>query len=401
MSWYLLTLDAANRIIRPNCWVVFPDEFPLTGSPQTFSGPHDARAWLTAEHTNLVTAIVHASEHGPAPFAWHLAHALRGNFYPHRLDGGALAASQAGLRAAEAHDHPLGRGMRHISLGFAAWDLGDLNAALEELNSAKIQFERIGYQRGLAAAWNDSAEACTRSGRIREAFPHASAALTFHTDYAPSRVVHHANLAEILRIQGDYSASRQHAEEALGLAAQNGTPQTEAVAKLEAGLTHLAMGEMETAETLLSQGRAAAELVGSQNNLYDAMSAMTVLSVRAGRVADALYWIEPLHDLLDLGVPGFAPEDLAEAAIVETYLAANRLDRALDFGAAALARRVAAGHGLTVMRLRVALGRVHAAAGDPTTARLLWEAALPHTIEESLPERTDVEGLPATLEHCA
>ncbi|WP_217549491.1 NB-ARC domain-containing protein [Streptomyces sp. GbtcB6] len=401
LSWYLLTLDAANRIIRPNCWVLFPDEFPLTGSPRAFSGPHDARAWLTTEHTNLVTAIVYASEHGPAPFAWHLAHALRGNFYPHRLDGGALAASQAGLRVAEAHDHPLGRGMCHISLGFAAWDLGDLNVALEELNSAKIQFERIGYDRGLAAAWNDSAEVCARSGKIREALVHASTALTFHTDYAPSRVVHHANLAEIFRIQGDYGASQRHAEEALGLADQNGTPQTEAVAKLEAGLTQLAMGELEAAEELLSQGRAAAELVGSPNNLYDALSATAVLSIRAGRVADALNWIEPLHDLLDLGVPGFAPEDLAETAIVETYLAANRLDRALDFGTAALARRVAAGHGLTVMRLRVALGRVHAAAGDLMAARSLWEAALPHTMEESLPERTDVEGLLAMLENCA
>lgn len=401
LSWYLLTLDAVNRIIRPNCWVVFPEEFPLTGSPQTFAGPQDAQDWLTAEHTNLVTAVLHTSEYGPAPFSWHLAHALRGNFYPHRRDGGALAVGRAALGAAEARDHPLGQGMCHICLGFAAWDMGDLDAALDELNSAKIQFERISYARGLAAAWNDSAEACARSGRIREALLHASTALTFHTDYIPSRVVHHANLAEIFRVQGDYVSSQRHAQESLALAARNGAPQTEAVAKLQAGLTQLAMGNMEAAEELLFQGRVAAGLVGSQNNLYDALSAVTVFSLRAGRVADALNWIEPLHDLLDQGVPGFAPDDLAETAIVETYLAANRFDRAIDFGTAALARRIAAGHGLTVMRLRVALGRVHAAAGDFVAARSLWEAALPRTIEESLPERADIEGLLDTLENCA
>ncbi|MFF7603267.1 ATP-binding protein [Streptomyces mirabilis] len=400
LSWYLLSLDAANRIIMPNGWVLFPDEFPLTGEPQAFSGPHDAQAWLAAEHANLITAAIHVSEYGPAPFAWHLAHALRANFDAHRSAGGALAASQAGLRAAEARDHPLGRGMCHMCFGFIAMDIGDLDAALEEFNSAKIQFDRIGFARGLAAAWNDSAEVCTRSGRIVEALHHASTALTFHTDYTPSRAVHHANLAEIFRIQGDYTASQRHAQEALALAAGNGNPQTAAVAKRVAGMTHLAMGELVPAEELLSEGRAAAEVVGSQNNLYDALSALAVLCVRAGRVAEALNWIEPLQDLLDLGTPGFAPEDLAEMAIVETYLAANRLDRALDFGTTALARRVAAGHGLTVTRLRVVLGRAHAAAGDFVAARSLWEAALPHTIEESLPERADIEGLLAALQNC-
>lgn len=400
LSWYLLSVDAANRISMPSGWVLFPDEFPLTGEPQAFSGPHDSQAWLAAEHSNLITAVIHVSEHGPFPFAWHMAHALRAHFYAQRSDGGALAASQAALRAAEARDHPLGRGMCHMCLGFIAWDKGALDAALEEFNSAKIQFDRIGYARGLAAAWNDSAEVCTRAGRIAEALHHASTALTFHTDYTPSRAVHHANLAEIFRIQGDYVASQWHAREALAIAAGNGNPQTAAVAKFEAGMTHLAMGELATAEELLSEGRTAAELVGSQNNLYDALSALALLCIRAGRVAEALNWIEPLQDLLDLGTPGFAPEDLAETAIVETYLAANRLDHALEFGATGLARRLAAGHGLTVTRLRVVLGRAHAAAGDFVTARSLWEAALPHTIEESLPERADIEGLLADLQNC-
>lgn len=164
--------------------------------------------------------------------------------------------------------------------------------------------------------------------------------------------MHHANLAEIFRIQGDYVASQWHAREALAIAAGNGNPQTAAVAKLEAGMTHLAMGELATAEELLSEGRTAAELVGSPNNLYDALSALALLCVRAGRVAEALNWI-------------------AETAIVETYLAANRIHHAIEFGATGLARRVAAGHGLTVTRLRVVLGRAHAAAGDFVAARSL------------------------------
>ncbi|QDO45661.1 tetratricopeptide repeat protein [Streptomyces sp. RLB3-17] len=202
-----------------------------------------------------------------------------------------------------------------------------------------------------------------------------------------------------IKVEGP--ASQRHAQEALALAAGNGNPQTAAVANRVAGMTHLAMGQLVPAEELLSEGRAAAEVVGSQNNLYDALSALALLCVRAGRVAEALNWIEPLQDLLDLGTPGFAPEDLAETAIVETYLAANRIHHAIEFGATGLARRVAAGHGLTVTRLRVVLGRAHAAAGDFVAARSLWEAALPHTIEESLPERADIESLLADLQNCA
>ncbi|MGW8880371.1 tetratricopeptide repeat protein [Streptomyces mirabilis] len=66
-------------------------------------------------------------------------------------------------------------------------------------------------------------------------------------------------------MQGNYTASQRHAQEALALAAGNGNPQTAAVAKRVAGMTHLAMGQLVPAEELLSEGRAAAEVVGSQN----------------------------------------------------------------------------------------------------------------------------------------
>lgn len=399
LSWYLLSLDAANRIIMPNGWVLFPDEFPLTGSPQTFSGPHDAQAWLAAEHANLITAAIHVSEYGPALRLAPGPRAARKLRCP-PLGRGALAASQAGLRAAEARDHPLGRGMCHMCFGFIAMDIGDLDAALEEFNSAKIQFDRIGFARGLAAAWNDSAEVCTRSGRIVEALHHASTALTFHTDYAPSRAVHHANLAEIFRIQGNYTASQRHAQEALALAAGNGNPQTAAVAKRVAGMTHLAMGQLVPAEELLSEGRAAAEVVGSQNNLYDALRPGSPLrSCRAcGRGTEldraAAGSAGPGYTRLRTGgsrrngdrrdVPRRKPNPPRNR--IRCYRAGPPRGRGPRSNGHASAR----GPGTRARCRRRLRGR-------PVTLG----GRAPHTIEESLPERADIEGLLADLQNCA
>jgi tetratricopeptide (TPR) repeat protein len=393
MSFYLLSVDAATQLIMPGFWVVFPDDIQLVGSPHAFDEPRDAEDWLRVELANLTVAVGHVAEHGPAPFAWHLAHALRGYFTSYRTNVDALAVGRTGLRAAEAVDHPLGRGLCHMSLGFAAGAIGDSDAAIDEFDAAKVQFTRVGYARGLAAAWNDTAEACITQGRLREAHTHISKALEFHVSYTPSRAIHHATTAEIFRIQGHHDLAQQHVKQAAALAAQSGAAQILAIAALEGGLTALAMGRFAEAEESLTECRNLAEFVGSELNHYDALAALACLCVRTGRASEALEWIEPLRELIARGVVGFAPEDLAEVSIVEAYLATDRLDLALTVGRAALFRRVEIGHGLTATRLRLSLGRVHAADGDLASARSLWKDALPLAIEESLPERAMLEGL--------
>jgi hypothetical protein len=49
------------------------------------------------------------------------------------------------------------------------------------------------------------------------------------------------------------------------------------------------------------------------------------------------------------------------------------------------------------MRVRIQLGHIHTAQGNQEAARLYWETVLPYAIEQSLPDRTAIEELLASL----
>lgn len=86
-------------------------------------------------------------------------------------------------------------------------------------------------------------------------------------------------------------------------------------------------------------------------------------------------------------------DDWAHAAIVEAHLAAGRPEQALAVGVPALTEHERAGCRLSAMRLRVLLGQAQAKMGELAGARVLWEAAIPYTIEQDLPDRRRIDAL--------
>lgn len=393
LSWYLLSTDAATRIILPGFWVGDRAELELVGAPQDFSGPDEARAWLGAELPNLAKAVAHAADHGPAPFAWHLANGVRGYLYTRGSGVEQLAIAQAALRAAEAADHALGRALCHMSLGVAGITVGDLRAAIEEFDSARRQFARIEHTAGIEWALNNLGDISIRFGDIDRAVQYFEEALQRNSDISPVRTIRIGNLAMAHKIRGNHAEALRLDSEALAFAERTGATHLSATVKIGLGMTHLDLGDPKTAEALLLEANSAALQVGSEIDAYDALAGLVLACTRTGRIDEAFGWIASLRELLERGVPSYTGDDWAYAAIVEAHLAAERFDEALAIGTSALEQSDRAGHRLTAMRLRILLGRIHAAQGNAEAAREHWRSALPYALEQRLPEHARIEAL--------
>ena len=393
LSWYVLNTDAAGGLALPGFWTVDRAELSLTGEPLAFAGADEAVAWLEAERENLTKTVLHTADHGPAPFAWHLANGLRGFMHTRRSGVEQLTVARAGLRAAEAADDPLGRGTGHMATGLAAMALGELDAASEEFDSARQQFERIGNAPGLENASNNLGDISIRRGDIAAAIRYVRGALPEGASLTPLRAVSTSNLATAEKIRGNYAEALRLDGECLAFAERTGATQLAVTAKTGLAMTHVELGDLTTAEALLLEANAAAGQLGSEVDAYDALAGLVLVCARAGRVEEAFEWIAALRELLDRGQHSYAGDDWAHTAILEAYLRAGRFDEALDLGRPPLEQADATGHRLTAMRLRLLLGQIHAARGDTSAARALWEAALPYAAGQSLPEQARLEAL--------
>ncbi len=394
LSWYLLNTDQAAGLLFSSPVTENYTELELVGRPRDFASSADAAAWLEAELINLTMAITDTAEHGPAPFAWFLASGLRGVLYAKASVGQQLSVAQTALRAAEAGQDAKGQAMSHLSLGLAASSLSDLKTASAEFEASLQHSLRAGYLRGIELARGNLVNTSLRLGDINATQHHiADLLLLFPAEMTPNKVLVLGNLAMIETIRGDHAKALLLATECLTAVEQAGATRLIMVLKRGLALAHLALNDPVTAEKLLLEAHSIATEVASDIDTFDILAGLVLVCVRTERTQEALVWTKPLLELLDRGVPSYAGDDWAHAAVLETYLAAGLLDEGLAIGEAALKKYDNAGHQLTAVRVRMRLGQIHAALGSATTARHYWGSALPYLIEQKLPERVVVEEL--------
>jgi tetratricopeptide (TPR) repeat protein len=390
LSWYLLNTDAATRTLLPSFWIEDRADLTLSGTACEFADAAQAGAWLAAELPNLIKAVTYTAEHGPAPFAWHLAHGLRGFLHTRSSGVEKLVIARAGLLAAETAQDVLGQALCHMILALAALTMDDLHAAADEFEVARKQFVRIHHDRGAEAAANNLGDICVRLGDIARATRHFEEAFASAAGVNPSRI---CNVAIVHRLRGNYGEALRLNADCLALAERTGATQVTAMAKISMGMTHLAHDDPTTAESLLREGYAAAVTVGSEDLVYDATAGLVLVCTRTGRHDEAFAWVDALNELVECGWYSCSGDDWAHAAIVEAYLTSGRLDEALALGVRALDRHEQAGRRLTAMRLRVRIGQALAAQGDFHAAKPHWQAALDYATEQALPERIPIEAL--------
>ncbi|GIH04196.1 SARP family transcriptional regulator [Rhizocola hellebori] len=155
-SWYEAVVDLAAMTFYPYATRLPRDDQARSSPPGVvFADISQAITWLDTELANLVAAIRHAAEHGPAEFAWLLADGLR-HFFMRRgyLTHWAVAA-EAALSAATAAHNPQAQAATHLSTS----DFHARRCAFEEsiahLQAARRLSLECGWERGeLASRFN-------------------------------------------------------------------------------------------------------------------------------------------------------------------------------------------------------------------------------------------------------
>ena len=174
-DWYLDGADSCRRLHYPELTAI---ETPVANDRPSTPAAQAPEAWLAAERENLLAAVRHAAERGPAPIAWRLYDALNGLMWLRVHLSEALRSGEAVLAAAEREQDPLGIAATEIGL---AWTLIGANRAAEALERgerAVLAAHKAASPRAQAAGEHLLAMANASIGRPREGFRHAEASLS-------------------------------------------------------------------------------------------------------------------------------------------------------------------------------------------------------------------------------
>jgi DNA-binding SARP family transcriptional activator len=179
LTWYLQTIDTAGRLLYPRVLRMPTGDEPA-GPPARFDDHVGARAWLDAERANLVAAVRHAAEHGPAAEAWRLADALRGYFRLTSYTVDWLAVANAGRVAADLDADAHARTTAHLNLADAHRNVGDYGRALDHYAEALAAARDAGWREAEATVLGNMGTVHWYLGRLEEAAEHYHQSVELH-----------------------------------------------------------------------------------------------------------------------------------------------------------------------------------------------------------------------------
>jgi tetratricopeptide (TPR) repeat protein/DNA-binding SARP family transcriptional activator len=296
-DWYLQGADAAAT-------VVYPDRLRLPVPSAATSGPAFATdiaalAWLDAERTNLVAAIVHTAEHGHRPTAWLLADTLRSYFLLRVHTADLARATHAALRAAEAED--------------------DLRAqAITLLSLSNLDHRQLRYP--------DAIEHCTRALALAE-----------RAAWAQGQATALGILATVHRDAGRIEEAAAVYDQALTLYRQEGSRNGEALTLNHLARTYWYLARFPEAIESATHAVTLRREAGSREGEAAALDTLGEICHAAGRLDEALTHLGQAltltHEIDDRGVAAYTLRDLAEV-----HRDRGDLRQALDLARAALTR---------------------------------------------------------------
>ncbi|TQM36865.1 AfsR/SARP family transcriptional regulator [Pseudonocardia cypriaca] len=440
-TFYLDSADAAARLLYPEVASLPDAPREPEVEPLCPSDRGDAVGWLDTERTNLVATVRHTAEHGPHPFAWHLAHALRSCFY-FRMNGGDwLETARLGLQAADAAHDPGGRMVMLLSHADAHFCLGAYERALDLASRALPLSRRLGDRRVEAEIMKWSGLAGWLLGRLHEAVANLSRAVAAYREVAEpfgetsahiglgivyddlarwDDALHHdrcaLDLAErtgnrygkalALHCTGMVYASLGHWSEALGLHAEVlaryrelGTRYHEASALYSAAVVHRDAGRCAAARTDAEQSLATARETGDRRTEANALNTLATVDALEGRFSDAVDGHERARELAArTGFRRAEVEALTGLAVASGGL--GDLEGALAAGTAALEGARGSGFRMWEANALSALADAHTACGQLLQAVDHAERALDlhHEIGYLLGEARALESLGRALQ---
>ncbi|MEU4442404.1 tetratricopeptide repeat protein [Actinosynnema sp. NPDC050801] len=306
LAWYLHAAVEASRIVYPNRQrVLIGASGPAEPLPD-FDGRAAALRWYETEQDNLLAAMRDAVGSGERALAWQLPAMLTDMLW--KLPwADAIEILHAALAAAESLQDV--RGQLYVLDNFA-----DFSLDLERFDEAAAHFTRmmrlageIGDDYFLGSALNGLGNAHLGLGDLDPALNRFREALStfrgIHNRGIEATVL--ANVAEVLRRQGDWADAVAHCRLSLAIAGELDDVWRVARAERTLGLIYAGSGDMELA---LEHLRRALSMHREFDNRFDVARTSTDIGDVLHRVGEhgkaRSAWQDAVTIFEELGAPG-------------------------------------------------------------------------------------------------
>ncbi|MFD9412614.1 ATP-binding protein [Streptomyces sp. NPDC059989] len=266
----------------------------------SFPDERAALAWLDAERVNLVAAVVHSAEHGPADPGWRLAEMLRGYFADQGHGGDWLRTGIAGARAAAVDGGTRARAALHLSLAEAHTKFGSDEEGLSHGRAALAESRADAWTEGETEALSQLGFGFRRVGRLDEALEHHTRALELTrrhgTPADQARCLN--NLGNLYWDLGDLEHALARFVEVLDINRGLGSRLYEAISLDNVGSVYWALGRLPLADEHLSGAVGAYAELSVPQYEADARAALARVLRDLGRHEEALAQASTAYELV-------------------------------------------------------------------------------------------------------
>ncbi|MGA6156550.1 AfsR/SARP family transcriptional regulator [Stenotrophomonas sp. NPDC087984] len=445
IAFYLRNAEEADRVAYPRRIRLAPEDAQEPPARSRMRNAHEARAWLAAEHGNLLAVERHARTHDSRPSAARLAHALAGflesechwqdaiDILQHAADHWSRTGDQPAqchaLLCLSSNHANTGRYARAVEAGERALEIaraiGDREAEWEAYRNLGVIYWHQGeyemavalHQKALAIGvttgnvWNEArsrnniAISLLDLGEPERALDHFRKAISgFRSAGDQSGVIRTLNnLGDLYSRRGDHEQARKAFEELLPLTESTGNPYTRATVRTNLAANLTKSGETGRALALHQQALTDFRILGDRKSQATAHNGLGEAHFKEDSIdASADNHLKALDIARDIGATQEITRALRGLGRIE--LVGGRLDSATEYLKASIATAHKANARDDEARAQALLAEVRLTAGDTAQARELLQKALSalRALDEREAERisrclTDVVGGTAHL----
>jgi tetratricopeptide (TPR) repeat protein/DNA-binding SARP family transcriptional activator len=318
-DFYLSRLDAAARRLYPHM-----ARLPTPAFWTAFDDDQQALAWLEAELPNLIAAIRHAADRGPAEAVWRLSDALHGYFYLSMQTPAWQVVAELAVTAARTAGDQAGQAAGHLSLSTLHWVRGDYERNVRNNTTAIALARATGWADGEAAALGNLGTVSMVMGQLDKAVDHYTEAVAIdrRTGRLPGLVAKLGKLGLVYTALGRLELATEQLKQAAALNRETGTGSGE-VRMLFAylGKASYQLGRFDEARATLTRAVAIYRAVGDRYTEAESLRVLAAARAAVGHHDEALELADAALALArEIGDPRIEADALTTSADIHRRL---------------------------------------------------------------------------------
>ncbi|MEU3553557.1 BTAD domain-containing putative transcriptional regulator [Streptomyces fragilis] len=326
-------------------------------APRAFRCMDEAAAWVDAEWKDIVSAVMHAADFGPAHYAWQIVDAMQDVFHHWRPLSDWIRLATISRSAADRDGDAVGVAAMSLALGAARWREGDLREAFAAFQRAEDRSKVARWGHGEAAGLQGAGVTLKILGEPRRALPRYRKAIDLYhqqgnrrseglmllnmsslnlslglldeaeeaatraldllqADLRIPRCLALANLASVRLHQGSLTSVTEPLRESFAICRDADLPYAEAMTLDVLARFHAETGRDDIAWRVWHDALAVAEWAENRYCRANALLGLSLLALRWRSAEDARQYLQQADGLIDSGYHAGRVDALLQRALI-------------------------------------------------------------------------------------